>query len=414
MTTTTTAKNARYLVIAMLFLGWSLGNFDRFIINFAILDISKELQLTESLTGIVLSSFFAGYALMQIPGGWLADRFGYRKVLISTILVWSIFTVLTGAAWSFLSIIVIRFLFGVGEGSYFPAASKGIANWFPVDERSKAMSIMLTSGSIMGVVAPIVGTYLMLALGWRDIFYIVGALGIVVALSFFFLVKEKNTPATEQVKAQTSKAPLRDVLKTPMIWKLFIAYFSIYAVNWGLTSWMPTYLSKVKGLELTAVGIYSAIPPFIGIFAMLCSGYVLDKMPQGRDKLVAGIFAIIAGIGLLFMANAPSMLIFTVCQSVVTVMLSFNIILITSVPLKILPEAVVGTANGFINTGAQFAGVLTPMLIGFLVEAFGGSYSAAFTMLIGFTIVCAVSLFMIRPNKNTVVLNSPSINEIID
>ncbi len=412
--TTTTAKNARYLVIAMLFLGWSLGNFDRFIINFAILDISKELQLTESLTGIVLSSFFAGYALMQIPGGWLADRFGYRKVLISTILVWSIFTVLTGAAWSFLSIIVIRFLFGVGEGSYFPAASKGIANWFTVDERSKAMSIMLTSGSIMGVVAPIVGTYLMLALGWRDIFYIVGALGIVVALSFFFLVKEKNTPATEQVKAQTSKAPLRDVLKTPMIWKLFIAYFSIYAVNWGLTSWMPTYLSKVKGLELTAVGIYSAIPPFIGIFAMLCSGYVLDKMPQGRDKLVAGIFAIIAGIGLLFMANAPSMLIFTVCQSVVTVMLSFNIILITSVPLKILPEAVVGTANGFINTGAQFAGVLTPMLIGFLVEAFGGSYSAAFTMLIGFTIVCAVSLFMIRPNKNTVVLNSPSINEIID
>lgn len=412
--TTTTAKNARYLVIAMLFLGWSLGNFDRFIINFAILDISKELQLTESLTGIVLSSFFAGYALMQIPGGWLADRFGYRKVLISTILVWSIFTVLTGAAWSFLSIIVIRFLFGVGEGSYFPAASKGIANWFPVDERSKAMSIMLTSGSIMGVVAPIVGTYLMLALGWRDIFYIVGALGIVVALSFFFLVKEKNTPATEQVKAQTSKAPLRDVLKTPMIWKLFIAYFSIYAVNWGLTSWMPTYLSKVKGLELTAVGIYSAIPPFIGIFAMLCSGYVLDKMPQGRDKLVAGIFAIIAGIGLLFMANAPSMLIFTVCQSVVTVMLSFNIILITSVPLKILPETVVGTANGFINTGAQFAGVLTPMLIGFLVEAFGGSYSAAFTMLIGFTIVCAVSLFMIRPNKNTVVLNSPSINEIID
>ncbi|WP_016995111.1 MFS transporter [Lysinibacillus boronitolerans] len=412
--TTTTAKNARYLVIAMLFLGWSLGNFDRFIINFAILDISKELQLTESLTGIVLSSFFAGYALMQIPGGWLADRFGYRKVLISTILVWSIFTVLTGAAWSFLSIIVIRFLFGVGEGSYFPAASKGIANWFPVDERSKAMSIMLTSGSIMGVVAPIVGTYLMLALGWREIFYIVGAIGIVVALSFFFLVKEKNPPATEQVKAQTSKAPLREVLKTPMIWKLFIAYFSIYAVNWGLTSWMPTYLSKVKGLELTAVGIYSAIPPFIGIFAMLCSGYVLDKMPQGRDKLIAGIFAIIAGIGLLFMANAPSMLIFTICQSVVTVMLSFNIILITSVPLKILPEAVVGTANGFINTGAQFAGVLTPMLIGFLVEAFGGSYSAAFTMLIGFTIVCAVSLFLIRPNKNKVIVNSPSINEIID
>lgn len=395
------SQNTRYIVIAMLFIGWSLGNFDRFIINFAILDISKDLQLTDSLTGIVLSSFFAGYALMQIPGGWLADRFGYRKVLISTILVWSVFTILTGAAWSFLSIIVIRFLFGVGEGSYFPAASKSIANWFPIHERSKAMSIMLTSGSIMGVVAPIAGTYLMLALGWREIFYIVGAAGIFIALAFFFFVKEKPAQATiEQTPA--TKAPLRDVLKTPMIWKLFIAYFSIYAVNWGLMSWMPTYLSKVKGLELTAVGIYSAIPPFVGIFAMLCSGYILDKLPQGKDKLIAGIF-------LLLMANAPSMLIFTICQSIVTVMLSFNIILITSVPLKILPEAVVGTANGFINTGAQFAGVLTPMLIGFLVDAFGGSYSSAFAMLIGFTLVCAVSLFMIRPNKQAVVANSPSV-----
>ncbi|MEK5232769.1 MFS transporter [Lysinibacillus sp. FSL K6-0232] len=402
------SQNTRYIVIAMLFIGWSLGNFDRFIINFAILDISKDLQLTDSLTGIVLSSFFAGYALMQIPGGWLADRFGYRKVLISTILVWSVFTILTGAAWSFLSIIVIRFLFGVGEGSYFPAASKSIANWFPIHERSKAMSIMLTSGSIMGVVAPIAGTYLMLALGWREIFYIVGAAGIFIALAFFFFVKEKPAQATiEQTPA--TKAPLRDVLKTPMIWKLFIAYFSIYAVNWGLMSWMPTYLSKVKGLELTAVGIYSAIPPFVGIFAMLCSGYILDKLPQGKDKLIAGIFAIIAGIFLLLMANAPSMLIFTICQSIVTVMLSFNIILITSVPLKILPEAVVGTANGFINTGAQFAGVLTPMLIGFLVDAFGGSYSSAFAMLIGFTLVCAVSLFMIRPNKQAVVANSPSV-----
>lgn len=102
--------NWKYVIITMLFLGWSLGNFDRFIMNYAILGISKDLHFSASETGIVLSSFFAGYAIMQIPGGWLADRFGFRKIIITALLAWSIFTVLTGFAWSLLSIILIRFL----------------------------------------------------------------------------------------------------------------------------------------------------------------------------------------------------------------------------------------------------------------------------------------------------------------
>ncbi|MEZ0117745.1 UNVERIFIED_ORG: ACS family glucarate transporter-like MFS transporter [Heyndrickxia coagulans] len=404
------SKNWKYVIIAMLFLGWSLGNFDRFIMNFTVLDISKELHLTASLTGIVLSSFFAGYTLMQIPGGWLVDRFGYRKVIITALLMWSLFTILTGAAWSFASLIIIRFLFGIGEGSYFPSASKGIANWFPQNERSKAMSIMLTSGTIMGVIVPILGTQLMKVVGWREIFFIAGAIGILISLCFGLFVNERKKAGLED-NEQTApvKSPLENVLKTPMIWQLFIAYFSIYAVYWGLTAWIPTYLSNVKGLDLTAVGLYSAIPPFAGIFAMLFSGYMLDKMAQGKDKFIAAIFALLAGIFLLLMTYAPNMIVFIICQSVITVLLSFNIILITSVPLKILPEEVVGSANGFINTGAQFAGVLTPMLIGFLVDAFGGSYHVAFFMLICFSILCAVSLFLIRQNRQVVsVVDKPS------
>ncbi|RKJ36972.1 MFS transporter, partial [Butyricicoccus sp. 1XD8-22] len=152
------SQNWKYVIVILLFLGWSIGNFDRFFMNYAILGISKDLQLSTSQTGIVLSSFFAGYALMQIPGGWLADRFGFRKVIITALLAWSIFTIFSGMAWSFASLILIRFLFGLGEGSFFPSASKGIASWFPQNERSRAMSFMLTSGTIMGVITPIIGT----------------------------------------------------------------------------------------------------------------------------------------------------------------------------------------------------------------------------------------------------------------
>ena len=313
-------------------------------------------------------------------------------------------------AWSFVSLIFIRFFFGLGEGSFFPAASKGIANWFPHNERSKAMSIMLTSGTLMGVITPIAGTLLMQSIGWRMIFYIVGALGLIVTILFYYFLHEKQTEVNVAISKKRVKSPLRNVLKTPMIWNLFIAYFSIYAINWGLSSWMPTYLSEVKGLDLTSIGLVSAIPSFLGIFATLLSGYILDRLPEGKDKPVAATFGLLAAVALYFMASAPSITMFVVYQSIVTILLAFNIILITSVPLKILSEDVVGTANGFINTGAQFAGVVTPMLIGFLVDIFGGSYHAAFIMLICFAVLCSIMLFLIKPTTQKVQVEANSLN----
>ena len=394
------SQNWKYVIIILLFLGWSIGNFDRFFMNYAILGISKDLQLSASQTGIVLSSFFAGYAIMQIPGGWLADRFGFRKIIIMAVFAWSVFTILSGMAWSFMSLILIRFLFGLGEGSFFPSASKGIASWFPQNERSRAMSFMLTSGTIMGVITPIIGTQSMQSIGWRMIFYIAGAVGIIFTLLYVFFIKERKGSTVGKIENPSkNKAPLRVVLKTPIIWNLFVAYFAIYAVQWGLMSWMPTYLVKVRHLDLTSVGYISAIPAVAGIIAMLGSGYILDKLPEGKDKFIAAVFAVLTAVFLYLMANAPNIAMFAVYQSVVTVFMSFNIILIISAPLKMLSEEVVGTANGFINTGAQFAGVLTPMLIGFLVDAFDGSYTVAFIMLIMFALLCAGSLFLIRSKK---------------
>ena len=124
----------RNWILALLFLGWALGNLDRYIMNYAVLSITEDLNLSASSTGLLLSSFFAGYAIMQLPGGWLADRFGARKVLITSVIMWSIFTGLTGAAWSMVSMVIIRFLFGIGEGGFQPASSKIISQVFPARE----------------------------------------------------------------------------------------------------------------------------------------------------------------------------------------------------------------------------------------------------------------------------------------
>lgn len=395
------SKHFKYIVLALLFLGWCLGNLDRFVINYAIVGITQDLGLGASAQGIILSSFFLGYAIMQIPGGALADRFGYRKVILVSLFSWSIFTILTGSAWSLLSLIFVRFLFGIGEGSFFPSGSKAIATNFPVNQRSGAMSIMLASAAIMGVVTPILTGHALVTIGWRNLFYIIGVVGILITALMFFLLKEPAKPSlAASASGQQPKISLKEVLKTPMIWNLFISYFSIYAVNWGLQSWMPTYMVNVRGLDMTQMGLYAAIPAVVSIFTMILSGYVLDRIPAGKDRIIASVFGVLVALFLYLMGSAGSITTFITYMTIVTAMAGFISTLIISKSLKTMPESVVATANGFINTGAQLAGFLTPMLIGFLVQASGGSYATAFIMLIAFALICSLSLLFSRRSKN--------------
>ncbi|PWW43471.1 MULTISPECIES: MFS transporter [Paenibacillus] len=392
------SKHFKYIVLVLLFLGWCLGNLDRFVINYAIVGITQDLGLSASAQGVILSSFFLGYAIMQIPGGALADRFGYRKVILVSLFSWSVFTILTGSAWSLFSLIFVRFLFGIGEGSFFPSGSKAIATNFPVNQRSGAMSIMLASGAIMGVVTPIVTGHALVSIGWRNLFYIIGAVGIFITALMFFLLKEPavKSKLADGTSGQQPKMSLKAVLKTPMIWNLFISYFSIYAVNWGLQSWMPTYMVNVRGLDMTQMGVLAAIPALVSIFTMLLSGYVLDRIPAGKDRIIASVFGVLVAVFLYLMSHSGTITTFITYMTIVTVMAGFISTLIISKSLKTMPESVVATANGFINTGAQLAGFLTPMLIGFLVQASGGSYATAFIMLICFALICSITLMFSR------------------
>ncbi|MCP1184467.1 MFS transporter [Paenibacillus sp. 1781tsa1] len=395
------SKNFKYIVLTLLFLGWCLGNLDRFVINYAIVGITQDLGLSPSAQGIILSSFFLGYAIMQIPGGALADRFGYRKVILVSLFSWSVFTILTGSAWSLFSLIFVRFLFGIGEGSFFPSGSKAIATNFPINQRSGAMSIMLSSAAIMGVITPILTGHALVTIGWRNLFYIIGAGGILITALMFFLLKEPAKPAlSASSSGLPPKTSLKTVLKTPMIWNLFISYFSIYAVNWGLQSWMPTYMVNVRGLDMTQMGLLAAIPALVSIFTMILSGYVLDRIPAGKDRMIASVFGVLVALFLYLMGSAGSITTFITYMTIVTAMAGFISTLIISKSLKTMPESVVATANGFINTGAQLAGFLTPMLIGFLVEASGGSYATAFIMLIAFALICSITLMFSRRSNS--------------
>lgn len=402
MTTNEITKKSRNVILALLFLGWSLGNLDRYIMNYAVVSITGDLQLDASSTGIILSAFFLGYAIMQIPGGWLADKFGAKRVLLMAVITWSIFTGLTAIAWSLTAMIVIRFLFGIGEGGFQPSSSKIIATIFPKEERGRAMSIMLTSGGIVSLIVPLLAAYLLGTIGWRMMFIIIGAIGAIIAFLYWkYIQLPQDEAATAGTENTTSKVNFKELLKTPLMWNLIIAYFCIYAVNWGLVSWIPTYLQKNRGLDLMSIGWAQTIPAITTIIGVYGSGYIIDKLPKGMEKVLGSISCAVIGLLLYLMFTAKTVTLFIGYQTVVSIFIAFVITLLPVIVLKKLPSSITGSAMGIANTGGQLAGFVTPMAIGFMVDAFNGSFDAAFWMLIGFALICIVSLVTLNDQKGT-------------
>jgi MFS transporter, ACS family, glucarate transporter len=391
----------RNLILFLLFIGWAIGNFDRYFINYAVLSISEDLQLSPTSTGLILSSFFAGYALMQIPGGWLADRFGSRRVLMVSVLMWSIFTALTGAVWSLASMIAIRFAFGIGEGGFQPSSSKLISQTFPMDKRAWAMSIMLSSGGIVSLIVPLLSAYMLTTIGWRISFVILGGIGLLITILYWAFIKLPENVKEEEIRSADEKQQgiFKQLLKTPLMLNLFIAYYSIYAINWGLATWLPTYLVNVRGLDLISLGWAQTIPGLAMIVAMFLAGYVIDRLPLGKEKIVGAVACVVVSVLLYLMFNAPSVMVFVTYQTIVILFISFVMLLLPAIILKRLPSSVTGTSMGIANTGGQLAGFITPLAIGYIVQTFNGSYNAAFWMLIVFAVICTVSLLTLNFKK---------------
>lgn len=264
------------------------------------------------------------------------------------------------------------------------------------------MSIMLTSGGIVSLIVPLLAAYLLGTIGWRMMFIIIGAIGAIIAFLYWkYIQLPQDEAATAGTEDTSNKVNFKELLKTPLMWNLIIAYFCIYAVNWGLVSWIPTYLQKNRGLDLMSIGWAQTIPAITTIIGVYGSGYIIDKLPKGMEKVLGSISCAVIGLLLYLMFTAKTVTLFIGYQTVVSIFIAFVITLLPVIVLKKLPSSITGSAMGIANTGGQLAGFVTLMAIGFMVDAFNGSFDAAFWMLIGFALICIVSLVTLNDQKGT-------------
>ena len=183
---------ARYKVLALMFALTFITYLDRVCIGTTATAMSEELGLSKTQMGEVFSIFVFGYVLFEIPGGWLADHFGARSLLTRIVLWWSAFTAVTGVAWSFTSLLVMRFLFGCGEAGVFPGSASVVSRWFPFSERGRAQAAIMVGSRLGGALAPPLVVALMSLVGWRSVYWIFGLLGLIWAL--FWVVWYRNSP----------------------------------------------------------------------------------------------------------------------------------------------------------------------------------------------------------------------------
>jgi len=350
-------------------------------INIAIVPIGKELNLDPVSLGIVLSIFYFGYTLMQIPGGWMADRYGSKMAIIVSILVFSLFAGLSGMAWSLTSLLVIRFIFGLGEGAFPGAATKLMSENTPPDKRSRTQSVLLVAITLGGFVASFGGAFFTTQIGWRNAYVYLSILGVVIALLYFVFLRS-NQVGSRDSQQQEEKVSFSFLMRSPSMWKIIVALFGMYTAMWGLNSWVPSYLVNVRNINVLDAGIYASFPQIVGMIGFLAGGWLVDKVFVNRERVMIIWGNLIAAICIYAMFTVESLAMTVTFQILAAFFFQLIYMGILAVPLKLLSSKIMGSAFGMMNTGANLASFITPAVMGALIQQFDGSYDVAFYYLI--------------------------------
>ncbi len=385
-------------IVILLFMGWFISSLDRMFINVAIHPIAEDLHLDAASMGIVLSIFYLGYTLMQLPGGMLADRFGSKRAIIIAIASFSIFAGLSGFAVSLLFLLIIRLIFGIGEGAFPGAATKVMSEHFPKEQRSRVQSILLVAIGLGTFFASIAGAYFITEIGWRNVYFLFGAIGLGVALVYYFFLPSKKVK-TQQEDPKETYQQIKKLLRSSTIWKVLIALFGLYAAMWGLLSWVPSYFVNVRKIDLLDAGIYSSLPAISTMIGYLVGGWLVDKVFNNRERILIIFGNALSAICIYAMFVAESLAVAVTFQVLAGFTFQIAYMGIVSIPLKKLPSSIMGSAFGLINTGANLGALVSPAVMGILIKVFDGSYEMAFYYLIVGNILSLIMGLTLK-NKN--------------
>ncbi len=395
-----------------MFVAWCVCYLDRMIMSVSIPFIAKDFGMSPVSRGVAMSAFLLGYAITQIPGGILADKFGASKVIFVALILWSLFTGLTGLAGSLVALLVIRVLFGMGEGLFPGPYYKMIAVWFPQKERATANGIAYSSQPFGIAIASVVGASLIALYSWRTLYFALAVPGVLIALVLWFFVADapdkskrvtkeelKDYEDSAQGQPGETKASYRSIMKLPIVWQLSAVWFFFVIANWGYIAWLPSYLIKQRGFSTMGMGIATALPFIASAAGLAAGGFISDKFFSGRRKLYFSVSMILAAV---FCYIAMTVETANVCVVFLTAsgfFLSTGMAAFWAFPMLAIPKEVMGLASSVISFFGMVGGFLAPISIGFFIQASNGNYNYALGTIIFALLVTVPAMLLVKVKK---------------
>ena len=408
----------RYTVLGIMLTAWLFSFLDRMVMGIALPYIGADFNLTNEQLGLIMSAFFVGYALFQIPGGLLADKFGPRKVMAGAITWWSVFTSMTGLVFSLPIMLVVRCVVGIGEAAFPSASWKTIATYFPSSQRATATAIQSCVNALGPALATMAAASIISMFGWRHVFVVLGLPGLLIALALYLYVRNdpKDHPgmSAEELKeleedpgivslsaSGQEKPTFGQLMRQPILWQMVIIWFAFDITYWGFVSWLPSYLIKGRGFSLAELGLLGSLPFFVGTVALIIGGFFSDNLKAKgvHRKWIFIPTCAIAAIALYVTFKAETVTGSVTAQCVAAFFLFLAFAAFWGIVVDSIPPAIMGAGSATVNFGGQMAGIVAGWAVGKLIDLNGGSFEWAFFFLMGGTILALLVALTIKNEK---------------
>ncbi|MBR0452824.1 MAG: MFS transporter [Bacteroidales bacterium] len=411
-------KKRSWILVMLIFLG-VVTFLDRINITVAGSAIMRDLNLTPDQWGWILSAFILSYGLMQIPMGAMGDKRGHRSTLALIVLWWSAFTAFTGMAGGFVSLILIRFMFGIGEAGSSPCSTGVISRWFPKKEVGKAQGFIWAASRMGGALTPFIVLPVITYLGWRAAFYILGAVGVIWSIVWYLFYRNQpkemrgisaeeiaEAPVTQMaVSTEKVSIPWKSLLSSKQFWLILSMYFFYAFGSWFFFSWFPTFMELGRGFEKDQLTYAIAVPFVMSMIGNISGGYLTDKLSAkyglkvGR-KALGSSSLIVSAIFMFLAAFIPGKM-----QVFIFLSLAFGIIdlmLPSAWALCIdLGKKYSGAVSGAMNTAGNLGGFVCSLIFGYVVSA-TGNYNLPLYIIAGMLVISAVIFLFIDPTKQLI------------
>ena len=398
----------RYFIVLATFLLSLLLYIDRICISVAKDPIAGDLMLSDKQMGWIFSAFTLGYALFQTPSGWLADKFGPRRILTMIVTLWSIFTALTAAAYNFVMMLIVRFLFGVGESGAFPNISRVNFSWIPIKERGLVTGINFSGSRLGGAFAlPLVG-WLVATVGWKTSFIILGLVGIVWAAIWYWFFRdepanhpwinqhEKNHILTARQQPEQKITPLSGqmLFGNSSMWLNMTQYFCSNFIFYFTLGWMYPYIKSKDGLDYVTAGLWASIPLLAGACGNWFSGWWVDRIYRKGQWVLSRRMPAMVG----FTLAATSVLALVFVEQNVALEIALLSIAIFGADMTLSPswslcvdigKRHAGAVSGTMNMAGNIGAFITILAFPYL-KAWFGSVTPFFVIA---AVLCVLAIF---------------------